>query len=798
MKYLLILFLIFSWNSFAQITGVVKDKSTNESIIGAKVIASNNSKALSSVDGTFTLSTTDSAFPITIVTSMIGYENDTTIVNSASAIEILLAEPIQRIETVVVTAGRRSQDIEEVPISMEILRPELIDNKGITDLEQAVNQSPGVYAMDGQVSIRGGSGFSYGAGSRVMLLWNGMPLISGEAGDTKWNAVPMENASQIEILKGASSVLYGSGALNGIISLTEREPGLKGEVRAKYQFGIYDNPKRESLKWWSSNPTFHQLEAYYGKMYKKVGFTISANGYTSDGYREGETEDRARISGTFYFKPEKIKRLKAGIGYNLQMQETGNFIIWQSDSLGYSPSGGTDPTNPASTLSKYEGKRISIDPYVKYIDKYNNRHSLKTRYFFTDNTNVYNPSQSNQGGVTFGDYQFQRLTRLGTSLTTGLTAIHTTVTSNLFGDHYSFNGAFYLQLEQKLYEKLDLTGGIRLEYFEQDRKTGDSDFYFGKDSTKLPVYPIIRGGLHYQLFKYTHLRVSYGQGIRYPSVAERYTQTNVGALNVFPNANLKPEKGWAGEIGVKQVVKIGKNWKGIIDVAGFINEYQNMMEFQVGIFNPITNKRLDFNNPDDIAEYQSVVAQGYGLEDMIGFAAENSENAKITGFEFSFNSTGKIGNVELNSLMGYTYTNPITLNSDPEYVTTYSTYNDTLKTYDNTLKYRFNHLIKADIEATWKSISLGFSARYNSNMVNIDRIFEDAIAGSTYILPGLKDYRQEYNKGALVFDVRLGYTIKEHYRIGVMVNNLLNEEYTTRPGDIQAPRTYMVQLTAKF
>ena len=39
--------------------------------------------------------------------------------------------------------------------------------------------------------------------------------------------------------------------LNGIISLTEREPGTKGEFRAKIQGGIYDNPKRSTLQWWS-------------------------------------------------------------------------------------------------------------------------------------------------------------------------------------------------------------------------------------------------------------------------------------------------------------------------------------------------------------------------------------------------------------------------------------------------------------------------------------------------------------------------------------------------------------------
>ena len=60
--------------------------------------------------------------------------------------------------------------------------PEALAEEG---LDQAVEQTPGVSTFDGQVSIRGGSGFSYGAGSRVLLLWNGMPLLSGYAGDTR-------------------------------------------------------------------------------------------------------------------------------------------------------------------------------------------------------------------------------------------------------------------------------------------------------------------------------------------------------------------------------------------------------------------------------------------------------------------------------------------------------------------------------------------------------------------------------------------------------------------------------------
>jgi iron complex outermembrane receptor protein len=281
------------------------------------------------------------------------------------------------------------------------------------------------------------------------------------------------------------------------------------------------------------------------------------------------------------------------------------------------------------------------------------------------------------------------------------------------------------------------------------------------------------------------LRASFGQGIRYPSVAERYTETSVGALNIFPNYNLRPEKGWAAEVGIKQVVKIGKNWKGLIDVAGFVNQYENMMEFTFGVFIPDTNSSLSLNP----------AAWNY-IGNYFGFQAQNAEKARIAGVELSFNSQGKIGEVELTSLIGYTYMNPISLNKDSAYVYTFS------DSASNILKYRFKHLVKADIEATWKGISLGFTARYNSFMTNIDKTFVEGIQvvdGSVIeILPGLDRYRAENNKGNLVFDARIGYTFLEHYRIGFVVNNLLNTEYDTRPGDIQAPRTYVLQLQLKF
>lgn len=778
MKIIIVLIFCLPFYLSAQVQGVVLDKNSGETIIGAKVISSKGLRTLTNSLGKFYLEKVE--FPDTLQVSFSGYKSQNVILTEPIQLEIKMLSEFLEIDQVVITAGRRKQALEDVTISMEILPPSLINNKALTNIEDAVDQSPGVYAMDGQVSIRGGSGFAYGAGSRVLVIMNGMPLLSGDAGDAKWNAVPMENISQIEILKGASSVLFGSGALNGIITLNEKEPSKDGELKVKLQSGIYDNPKRSSLKWWSKNPMYYQTDAYYGKSFRQFGYYVSANAYTNPGYREGESEDRVRLNGSAFYTPEKMNRLKIGLNYTIQIQETGNFIIWESDSLAYTPSGGADTSNSASTLTYNKGIRFNFDPYIKFTDKYENAHSLKTRYYYIKNENITNSEQSSSSYVRFADYQFQKKWSTIITLTSGITYIRSDVESYLFGNHFSNNASFYLQYEHRI-KKLDLTGGLRTEYFDQDKKRGDSDYMFGNDSGRvLPVYPIFRFGAHYKLLKGTHLRASFGQGIRYPAIAERYTKTSVGSLNVFPNPELKPETGWAVEMGVKQIVRAGKNWKGMIDIAGFVNQYENMMEFTFDEF-----------KPDSIPWSLNPESPGY-INKWFGFQARNAEKARITGIETSFNSQGQIGEFTINSLLGYTYMNPVSLNTDTNYLKTFSDSNSTI------LKYRFRHLFKGDIEITWKGISVGYSVRYNSFMSNIDAIFESEILPGVSILPGLKEYRERHQTGSLVSDCRIGYTIKEVYRIGFIVNNIFNAEYMTRPGDIQAPRSFVLQLQFNF
>ena len=759
------------------------DASNGDPIIGARIVLSSGQKSITSNSGEFILSNVK--YPNSLVVSMMGFISETIKLSKDTLLTINLKTQVQEISDVVVTASRRNQNIEDVPISMEIIKPELINNKGFSNLEQAVDQSPGVYAMDGQVSIRGGGGFAYGAGSRVALLWNGVPMMSPDLGDAKWNAIPMEQTSQIEILKGASSVLYGSGALNGIIALTEKEPSPKGNFSAKVQSGVYGNPRRKSMQWWDKNPTFHLADVYFGKSYKYLGYTVGANAYLDSGFRQGENEKRFRLNGSFYFKPKSNSKLKAGLSYNAQYQDLGVFILWKNDSQGYQAQD--------NTLSRQKAIRINVDPYIKFYDKFQNQHQLKTRYYIVTTGSDAKVGDASIADLFYADYQFQRKFGTSINLSAGITHNLGQVKSWVFGDHISSNSALYGQVESK-FKQLDITAGMRIEHYKLDDMKADSRFFIN-DSLSIPVYPIFRMGLHYKLTPATHLRASFGQGVRFPSIAERFVSTSVGGLTIFKNPNLKPEKGWSSELGFKQLVKLGSSWKGFFDVAAFINEYSNMTEFTFGIYNPLTGESLSSNGILDTEAYNELIAQGIVLSQLVGFRATNAEKARITGLEFSFNSQGKIGEVELTSLLGYTYMNPISLNQDPTYRISFS------DSTSNMLKYRFKHLIKLDIQASYKKFSLGISLRYNSFMKNIDLMFEEPIltdAGQQFILPGLKEYRKNNSRGALVFDSRFIYHITKEMKLNFIVNNLFNAEYVSRPADLQAPRNFLLQLQYAF
>src|SRR5690606_17954573 len=132
--------------------------------------------------------------------------------------KIMLHESRTLLDMVTVTGSKFERNLSESTISLDILQPDIVRSTNVSKSSDVLNKVPGVQILDGQANIRGGSGYSYGAGSRVMLLVNEIPFLQVDAGFPNWSDIPIEALGQVEIVKGAASSLYGSAALNGIVN----------------------------------------------------------------------------------------------------------------------------------------------------------------------------------------------------------------------------------------------------------------------------------------------------------------------------------------------------------------------------------------------------------------------------------------------------------------------------------------------------------------------------------------------------------------------------------------------------
>ena len=169
------------------------------------------------------------------------------------AIALKMKSAENEFNVVVISAGKFEQQVSEVTVSMEVLTPQLLHDKNVVSADEALQQTPGVSIVDKEPQIRSGSGYSFGAGSRVQILVDDMPSLSGDAGRPSWDYLPIENVSQIEVIKGASSVLYGSAALSGVINLRTASPADTARTVVTAYQGIYSTPQNTRSVYWDGN-----------------------------------------------------------------------------------------------------------------------------------------------------------------------------------------------------------------------------------------------------------------------------------------------------------------------------------------------------------------------------------------------------------------------------------------------------------------------------------------------------------------------------------------------------------------
>ena len=857
--YILTLLLCFIslGNSFAQtLKGHIYDAKTNEPLVGAAVTykLQGNQGVVSDINGAYEIKLPEGG--VDLVFSYVGYEDVLMpiVIDRREIVtkDVYMRESTKLLEEVVVSAGRFEQKLSNVTVSMDVVKAGDIARQAPTDISSTLRTLPGVDIVDKQPSIRGGSGWTYGVGARSQILVDGMSTLNPKTGEINWNTVPLENIEQIEVIKGASSVLYGSSALNGIINIRTARPGLTPKTRFSAYVGIYGDAENDEYQWsdksfWKEdkysvkpilrgsllsgvrNPIYEGFDLSHSRRIGNFDVSGSMNLFTDEGYRQQGYNKRFRMGGNLtYHQPDMgMKLLNYGFNIDFLSNQYGDFFIWRSPTEVYKPS-------PFTNMGR-EDNNFHIDPFINYVNPENGTsHKIKGRFYYSAD-NIVRPSQGasigdilgnmgtdaqtiqniaggdysslypalvgigsglingnledamngvftslgnifpnattadycdliswvmdngvpgDLGGLANGqlpsdlipwvsgmlnptrntpktqtdkstnyylDYQFNKKWDSGAQITTGATYEHVRYDSAIMDEVYkSDNIAAFFQYDQRFWDRLSVSAGVRAEYYRVNNHHREAETkIFG---TKVPFRPVFRAGLNYQLADYSFIRASFGQGYRNPSINEKYLRKDIGGVGVYPNLDIKPEKGFNAELGIKQGYKIG-NFQGFVDVAGFYTQYKDMVEFQFGLFN-----NADYTMINSIGDAVRMLTDGQGFG--IGAQFHNVSKAQIYGVEISTNGVYNFNkNTKLFYNLGYVYTEP----RDADYQERNAVeglYTDPLqmKEKSNTgkyLKYRPKHSFKATVDFQWKRINLGANVAWKSKILAVDYLMMD-------------------------------------------------------------------------
>ncbi len=719
------------------VKGKVSDKNTKEPLAGVYVIYGKNLGTTTGPEGFYIFRTIPGK--LTISFQSVGYipliKEVTVADNDTLELDIGMEMKVREIDQVVISANKTEQRIAELSVSMDIIKTSFLSDNHITDAQELINTTPGIEVMDGQASVRGGSGYSYGAGSRVLALIDGLPMVSADAGNIKWQFLPLENLSQVEIIKGASSVLYGSSALNGVINFRTAGASNIPETQFYTEAGIFGKPSNKDYIWWDTPRVFSSTSFSHLQKFGKTDFGLSTNLLVDEGYRRLNGEKLARVNIKLKHFSTSTEGLACGLNLNTGYNVKKDFILWEN------ADSGALKQSPATAV-EFHGTFITLDPFITLKKAGRYQHDLRMRV--QTSLNRLPDSKNNNSDAVSSYTEYQGWFRLFEfmDLIAGAAGNFAFVNSNFFQDHKSLNLAGYSQLEIRALSRLKAVAGIRLEYNSLD---GISD----------KLVPVFRTGINWQAGEYTYFRASFGQGYRFPSMAEKFASTTLGSIKIFPNPGIISESGWNSEIGIKQGIAFGK-MTGQADLSMFYMRSSNLIEF-MAVTRP----------------------EGFG------FQATNREDSRIYGTEAEFMMTGSIGKLNTSISGGYTFLYPVEVNPL------------TNRNTDTYLKYRRKHSLKTSLTAEWKKFNFGVNFYFNSKILNIDYVFINPLLDPP-ILPGFADYWPEHNTGYGLIDGFLGYRFNDRYKVSFIVKNLTNTEYISRPGDIQPQRNYSLRVSGKF
>jgi outer membrane receptor for ferrienterochelin and colicins len=531
----------------------------------------------------------------TLIFSMVGYQRE---MRSGVAVEegketilnLPMTQTLIQAQQIVVTASKRAQSLEDVPVSISVLNAAEIQRRNSLAVIDALRYVPGVNVTGQQVNIRGSSGYSLGAGSRTLVLLDGIPFIAGDTGELNFESIPMGQVERIEVVKGASSALYGSNALGGVINIITKPISEIPETAVRIYGGFYNKPDYDQWRWTDNTRYFNGQSISHARRVGDLGMSLFLSRQFDDGYRKNDQRRRYN----FYLKTREDFSSSNSITLNVGLvyQFAGQFLYWRNIDSALIPPLRHETDNVKSTRSYLS---------ALYNDEVSDHllFTAKTLWYHND----WGFQQSGDVGRTESVSDGYNLEALATwlpndvhTVTFGFAGNIDFIGGDMFGDRTIGGLALYGQNEARLLEDLSLTLGVRSD-FQSIGLTGDG----GQLNPKV--------GLTYKPAAGTTLRASFGRGFRVPSLPEAFVSAGSTGLMAVPNEDLKPEKSSSYEVGISHMLGDG----GSLDLAAFRSDFSNLIEPGLIVSGP--NIQVQWRNVTEARVQGFEMALGLGLFD---------------------------------------------------------------------------------------------------------------------------------------------------------------------------------------
>ena len=419
---------------------------------------------------------------------------------------------------IVVTSTMTEKEAKDAPGSVEIIDFEEIKEIGADTVAEALEEASGLMMKteSGRVKtpdVRG-SGSNH-----ALILIDGMRTAPGFRNVLDLNHIPVEMVERIEIIRGASSALYGSDALGGIINIITRKPEKEFSAGAGFKYSQDKHVDGHKTRY----------GAYASDTVDRIGYFVSAstqrrNNYDYDNISpdDGDKLDSVAVQGSVNFKINEKNSLKAGYEYSNNESDgirdfQGKDRLRESDDkrLGYHLSYGFQ-----------NNENLTASLFLNHSEYENNIEMTPEAGDFNETTN-----EVDEAGFRLTSSHFDKHI-----LTAGSDFRKSTRTEKNLREDDSDNFGIFCQDEIMLFNKFYLVGGIR---YDDHSEAGD--FYAPRTSF---VYKPV-GGLR--------LKASWGKGFKAPGLDELFsTSYKKRGREVYePNKNLSPEESSSWEMGIE-------------------------------------------------------------------------------------------------------------------------------------------------------------------------------------------------------------------------------------------------------